>query len=90
LLVQQEFLAAHRRTLAIYLRQLANLGADSAPPGVHNGIVEILTAVGDIKARLRAQGETLEDAPGDRRVSDVRLINSGVIGHAVGRPQQCE
>jgi hypothetical protein len=36
----QEQLAAHRRTLAVYLRQLASLGADHAPPGVHNGIAE--------------------------------------------------
>jgi hypothetical protein len=36
----QQQLAAYRRTLAVYLRQLGNLGPDYAPPGIHNGIAE--------------------------------------------------
>ena len=58
-------IAAHRRTLAILLRQLANLGADYAPPGVHNGIAEARAAIARLKAVLRAQGVAVDDHAGD-------------------------
>jgi hypothetical protein len=52
---QRELLAAHRRTLAIYLRQLAHLDADYAPPVVHNGIAEARAEIQRIKVWLRVQ-----------------------------------
>jgi tetratricopeptide (TPR) repeat protein len=62
---QQGLLAAHRRTLAVYLRQLADLGSQYAPPGVHNGIADERAAIAQIKATLRGWGEVVEDQPGD-------------------------
>lgn len=62
-LLQQ--LAAHRATLAILLRQLASLGADYAPPGVHNGIVEARAQIARLKAALRDAGAAVEDQAGD-------------------------
>jgi hypothetical protein len=35
---QQELLAAHRRRLTVYLRQVADLGPTYAPPGTLTGI----------------------------------------------------
>ena len=52
----QELLAAQRRTLAVLLRQLATLGADHAPPGVHNGINEARAEIARLKAALRDIG----------------------------------
>src|SRR5690242_18857478 len=61
---QLELLAAHRRTLAVYLRQHAQLGV-LAPPGVVNGIVETQSAIRTIKEQLRADGMSVEDEPND-------------------------
>src|SRR5690349_16574874 len=58
-------LAAQRRTLAVYLQQLANLGSDYAPPGVHNGAAEARAAIAQLKADLRAAGAAVEDEPSD-------------------------
>jgi formylglycine-generating enzyme required for sulfatase activity len=66
----QELLAAHRRTLAVLLRQLANLGADYAPPGVHNGIAEARAEIARLKTALRAAGVAVEDQVGDVATSD--------------------
>jgi ribosomal protein L29 len=52
----QEQLAAHRRTLAVLRRQLANLGADHSPPGVVGGIAEARREIARLKAALRAAG----------------------------------
>jgi hypothetical protein len=57
----QEQLAAHRRTLAVYLRQLANLGVEHAPPSVHNGIVEARREIARLKAALRDAGVAVVD-----------------------------
>src|SRR5262245_24289628 len=61
----QELLAAQRRTLAVYRHQLANLGADHAPPGVHNGIVDARAEIARLKAALRDLGAAVEDQAGD-------------------------
>src|SRR5215217_7100055 len=61
---QLELLAAHRRTLAVYLRQQAELGV-LAPPGVFNGIAETQSAIRGIKEQLRADGVPVEDEPND-------------------------
>jgi photosystem II stability/assembly factor-like uncharacterized protein len=62
--VQEQLLAAHRQTLSVYLRQLAELGI-LAPPGVFNGITETRAAIGQIKRTLRAAGATVTDNPDD-------------------------
>jgi len=61
---QQQLLATHRRTLAVYLRQQAELGV-LAPPGVANGIAVAQSAIRSIKEQLRADGVTVEDQPND-------------------------
>ncbi len=58
-------LADHRRTLAVYLRQLASLGADYAPPGVYNGSADARAAIARLKVSLRAAGVEVDDRPGD-------------------------
>ena len=74
----QEQLAAHRRTLAILLRQLANLGADHAPPGVHNGIAEARAAIARLKADLCTRGELAGDQAGDLAAPDEMASCHGV------------
>jgi len=61
----QARLGAHRVTLAILLRQLASLGADYAPPGIHNGIAEARAAIARLKAHLRASDVAVEDLADD-------------------------
>ncbi len=64
--VQRELLAAHRRTLSIYLRQLASSGFVHAPPTVLNGIQEARGNIARIKTVLRDWGVEVEDLPDDR------------------------
>jgi WD40 repeat protein len=61
---QQDLLAAHRRTLAVYLRQQAELGV-LAPPGVVNGIAEACAQIHRVKTNLRSNGMAVEDHPDD-------------------------
>lgn len=58
-------LAAYRRTLAVYLRQRADLGAAYAPPVVYNGIADARAAIARLKATLRDWGVEIEDLPDD-------------------------
>ncbi len=62
---QRELLEAHRRTLAIYLKQQAALGSAYAPPGIANGIREARGAITRIKAALRGWGVQVADHPDD-------------------------
>src|SRR6266498_1117176 len=61
---QLELLAAHRRMLAVYLRQQAELGV-LAPPGVVNGIAEARAEIGRVKVALREGGMVVEDELND-------------------------
>jgi DNA polymerase III delta prime subunit len=61
---QLDLLAVHRRTLAVYLRQQAQLGV-LAPPGLANGIAETQSAIRSIKEQLRAEGVLVADEPSD-------------------------
>jgi hypothetical protein len=63
---QRELLAGHRRTLAIYLKQLATLGSAYAPPIIANGIREAREGIGRAKAALRAWRVEVEDMPDDQ------------------------
>jgi hypothetical protein len=62
---QQHFLAAHRATLAHYLRQRAQLGTAHEPPGVANGIAEARASIVRCKATLRSWGIDVLDHPDD-------------------------
>jgi len=62
---QRELLAAHRRTLAVYLKQQAALGSAYAPPGVANGIREARDGIRRGKVSLRAWGVDATDLPDD-------------------------
>ncbi len=58
-------LQAHRRTLAVLLRQRASLGADYAPPGIANGIEEARAEIRRLKEVLRSWNVSVEDLPDD-------------------------
>ena len=62
---QLQILAAHRFTLAEYLKQQALLGVAYAPPGVANGIRLSREAIRHIKTTLRTWGVEIEDHPDD-------------------------
>ena len=62
---QRELLEAHRRTLAVYLKQLAALGSAYAPPAVANGMHEARAGIRCAKASLRAWGVDVADLPDD-------------------------
>ena len=62
---QLELLAAHRSTLAEFLKQQALLGMAYAPPGIANGIRFARNAIKQIKATLRDWGAEVEDLPDD-------------------------
>jgi len=62
---QQELLATHRRTLAHYLRQHAQLGSSHVPPGIVHGIYEASREIQRIKSVLQAWGIPVEDHPDD-------------------------
>jgi hypothetical protein len=72
---QLELLATHRRTLRVYLRQQANLGASYAPPGIVSGIEETRRAIAKVKSNLRSWGVKVGDHPDDfesRSTSHIR------------------
>ena len=62
---QYDLLASHRRTLALYLKQQAQLGSAYAPPGVGNGVREARDAIKRVKATLREWGQAVDDHPDD-------------------------
>ena len=62
---QYDLLRSHRGTLAIYLKQQAQLGSAYAPPGVANGIREARAAIRRVKATLREWGQAVDDHPDD-------------------------
>jgi len=76
---QLELLAAHRRTLAVYLRQQAELGV-LAPPGVVNGIETTRAEIRRIKKALRDSGVQVEDEPNDDAPPLVEPIQSQQTG----------
>ena len=62
---QYDLLASHRRTLALYLKQQAQLGSAYAPPGVAGGIREARDAIKRVKATLLGWGQAVEEHPDD-------------------------
>jgi hypothetical protein len=62
---QRALLVAHRRTLTIYLKQLATHSSANAPPSVEQGIREARAAIGQAKTALRKWGVAVDDHPDD-------------------------
>jgi hypothetical protein len=62
---QQQLLAAHRRTLAIYLKQQAMIGRAYSPPALINGIEDARGTIRRIKRVLTATGVVVPDDPDD-------------------------
>jgi hypothetical protein len=62
---QQELITAHRRTLAVLLKQEALHSALHAPPDIVNGIQMAREDIQRIKSNLRALGIAIEDQPED-------------------------
>ncbi len=67
---QQEILATYRRTLARYLRQLAQHGEAHAPPSLFEGIYEARDQIKRIKAILRKWNVAVDDHPNDVEAID--------------------
>ena len=62
---QQQLLATYRRTLAIYLRQQAQIGQAYSPPALINGIDETREQIKRIKEALKATGIVVPEDPDD-------------------------
>src|SRR5215475_12761349 len=82
---QQELLATHRRTLAHYLRQQAQLGTAHEPPGVASGIAEARAGIARCKATLRNWGALVDDHPDDEPLAELHGAVTAAP-HAVPRP----
>ena len=67
---QQQLLATHRHTLAIYLRQEAMVGRAYSPPALINGIEEARSNIRRIKTVLRAANVVVPDDPDDEPPAD--------------------
>ena len=86
---QQELLRRYRQTLHIYLRQLAELGHQHAPPGLFNGIQECRDHIQRIKGKLRQFGVVVEDLPDDAEASaDPRAYHTSTHLQAHAPPRQ--
>lgn len=70
---QQDLLATHRRTLAHYLRQQAELGIAYLPPGIAHGIEDTRANIRRIKQVLRDWAATVADHPDDERSATTEL-----------------
>lgn len=62
---QLELLALHRRTHAILLKQLAQLGSSHAPPGIFHGIREAQISIRRVKTILQTWNILFEEHPDD-------------------------
>jgi hypothetical protein len=62
---QLELLAAHRRTLAQYLKQQALISELFTPPAIAHGIEEARANITRVKNTLREWGVSIEDLPDD-------------------------
>jgi hypothetical protein len=63
---QRELFDAHRRTLGIYLKRLAQLGSANAAPEAFHGIREAREGIQRCKAALRGWGVAVMDLPDDQ------------------------
>ncbi len=67
---QLELLFIHRRNLAQYLMQQAQLGTAYVSPNISNGIAETRQNIRRVKSILRNWGRNVEDHPDDDSLSD--------------------
>src|SRR5262249_55049959 len=79
---QLDLLAAHRRRLASYLRQQAELGM-LTPPGAVNDIEAARTEIRRIKEALRKDEVSVEEGPNDEAPPQVEQVPP----HQIGGPQ---
>src|SRR3954464_3844537 len=84
---QQQLLAAHRRTLAIYLKQQAMIGRAYSPPALINGIEDARSTIRRIKRILNAAGAAVPDDPDDESATATlpRLVAASPQGRALPR-----
>ena len=87
---QWDLLKKNRETLAIFLRQQAQLGSAYIPPGVANGIREARAEIAMRKKALRGWGEKVEDLPDDENIRDELVLASYIndVFTAVKQSQQ--
>src|SRR5215207_3218400 len=74
---QQELLAAHRRTLAQYLKQQALISELFTPPAIAHGIDEARAHIQRVKGTLAAWGVPVEDLPDDQEPSVAPPVSVG-------------
>lgn len=67
---QQQLLTTYRRTIARYLKQVAQLGEAHTPPGVFEGIRESRDNIHRIKIILRGWGVAVDQHPDDDESKD--------------------
>ena len=85
---QQQLLSQHRRTLTIYLAQLAQLSSSYAPPGTINGAYEACNHIRQIKATLADWGVAVEMQAGEELCehSDFQKFVSALQGRRDRKP----
>src|SRR5215212_2737605 len=71
---QQELLAAHRRTLAQYLKQQALISERFTPPAIAHGIDEARANIRRVKGTFQAWGIPIEDLPDDEAPSAIAAV----------------
>jgi hypothetical protein len=76
---QRDLLAAHRRTLAQYLKQQALAGEANVPPAVWNGIVDARENIRRIKRGLRDWGAPVANHPDDESPGQTQADESSSI-----------
>lgn len=84
---QQQLLAAHRRTLAVYLKQQAMIGRAYSPPALINGIDDARGTIRRIKRILNAAGVAVPDDPDDDSTTATlpRLVEASPQGRVLPR-----
>jgi hypothetical protein len=83
---QQQLLATHRQTLAIYQTQRALIGNAYSPPALISGIEEARSNIKRIKAILRAAGVVVPDDPDDESTTSTFTRPAALL--APGRPRR--
>ncbi len=85
---QQRLLSQHRRTLAVYLEQLAQLSSSYAPPGIINGAYEACGHIRRSKDTLREWGIDVEIDPNDElcRHTDIQAFLKALQGRRITEP----
>jgi len=87
---QQSLLAMYRRSLALYLEQLAKQGGVFAPPGLLHNITEARENIRRLKESLRRQGVAVDDFSMDEAEQDTEELNGDLALQRVEPDESAE